>query len=435
MLGRKRFYGYFNSAFAGIAVLLVGGSHYMLPALAGFMQKDLGWGAGPYGAAFSVYHVVFGLVTAVAGALAVRFGPRSLIVAGAAVLVAACLLLSLVRELWQFYLIVAIYGAATAGGAVVTGPQLASNWLRKRRGMVIGLLLAATALGGSLLTLVAERVMTAAGSWRISWLVVAGIMLIAVVVTLGLVRNRPEDLGQRMDGIGTSSSAQRSRGGQKKQVYKSLDPWTVREALQTATLWMLVLVFGICNFAYLGTLPHTVSYLTGEVGVSAEAAAGALALMVAFMAVGKAGGGWLADRVEPRMTRGLSSLAMALGLSLLIFWHAVPALYVYVVLFGFGFGGCQSQTVASFANYFGPKHMAAILGVTMGLAALLGALGTWVTGFIRDQTGSYVTAFVVMMILSVAGAVCAFFTPLPRYPRKTDSSQFGSWEKEEGNLA
>lgn len=416
VIGRKRFYGYFNSIFAGVAILLVGGSHYMLPALAGFMQKDLGWGAGPYGAAFSVYHVVFGLVTAIAGALAVRFGPRSLIVAGAAALVVACVLLSLVHKLWQFYFIAAMYGAATAGGAVVTGPQLASNWLRQRRGLVIGLLLAATALGGSLLTLVAERVMAAAGSWRTSWLVVAAMMVVAVGVTLGLVRNRPEDIGQRIDGAGASSPAQRGPEGPKSRVHKSVDPWTVREAARTATLWLLILVFGLCNFAYLGTLPHTVSYLTGEVGVSAEVAAGALAVMVAFMAVGKAGGGWLADRVEPRLTRGLTSLAMALGLAVLIFWHAVPALYLYVILLGFGFGGCQAQTIASLANYFGPKHMAAILGVTMGLAAFLGALGTWMTGFIRDQTGSYVWAFVLMMALSAVGAFCAFATPVPRYP-------------------
>jgi MFS family permease len=311
---------------------------------------------------------------------------------------------------------------------VVTGPQLASNWLHKRRGTVIGLLLAAAALGGSLLTLIAERVMSSYDSWRPSWLVMSGMMVLAVTVTVALVRNRPEDVGQRIDGVSDLSELQTRRAGGPR-VYKSLEPWTGREALRTSSLWLLVLVFGLCNYTFLGALPHTVSYLTGEAGVSAETAAGALALMVAFMAVGKVGGGWLADRVEPRLTRGLTSLTMAIGLALLLFWHATPALYLYVVFLGFGYGGCQAQTIASLANYFGRKNVGTVLGITMGLAAFLGALSTWMTGFIRDQVGSYVPALTVMMGLSVFGAICAFVTPIPRHKGGATTRARGGTER------
>lgn len=415
----KYFYGYINSVFAGLALFLLGGANYLLPAMSGFMQKDLGWSAAAYGGAFSVYYVVFGIVVMAAGMLVVRFGPRLLIAVGAGVVVLATVLLSLTQELWQLYVLAGIYAAGVSGGGVVTGPQLTSNWLHKRRGLVIGLLLAATALGGSLLTVIGERVMTAYGSWRPSWLVIAAILVIPVAVTAAFVRNRPEDLGQRIDGVRDLTELEDTSVKKLGRVYKCLNPWNTAEATRTPSLWMLIMVYGLCNYTYLGTLPHQVSYLTRETGVSADVAAGALALMVGFMAVGKAGGGWLADRAEPKKTLGITSLTMAAGLVLLLFWHATPALYVYVIFLGVGFGGCQSQTSAALANYYGRKNVAAILGFTMGLAALLGALGTWLTGFIRDQTGSYVPAFTVMLVLSVIGAVLAFLTPVPRRRAET----------------
>ncbi len=413
--GRPRyFYGYLNSVFVGIALFLLGGANYLLPALSGFMKDDLGWTATGTGGAFSVYYVVFGAMTFIAGSLVLRFGPRLLIAVGALVVVATTVFLSMTQELWQFYVLAGVYAAGVAGGAVVTGPQLTGNWLHRRRGLVIGLQLAATGLGGTFLTLVGERVMEAYGSWRPSWLVIGAMMMVPVVLAALFVRNRPEELGQYIDGVSDPAAlAQRSErrsGG----AYKSLYAWTMREAARTPTLWLIVLTFGFSDYVFLGTLSHQVTYLTGEAGVSASAAAGALALMVAFMAVGKAGGGWLADKVEPRKTLGLMSLMLAAGLLVLLLWHATPALYVYVILLGVGFGASMAQTSATLANYYGRKNLASIMGLTHGTAALLGALSTTLTGVIADQAGSYIPAFVVMLVLAVVGAACAFLAPIPR---------------------
>jgi MFS family permease len=354
-------------------------------------------------------------MTFLAGALVLRFGPRLLIAAGALVVVVSSVLLSFTQELWQFYLLAGLYAAGVAGGGVVTGPQLAGNWLHRRRGLVIGLLLAGTGLGGSVLTLVSERVMAAYGSWRPSWLVVAALMMLAVLLAAVLVRNRPEELGQHIDGLEDpaelAGATERRTGG----AYKSLHAWTMGQAARTPTLWLIVLTFGFSDYVFLGTLSHQVTYLTNEAGVSAGEAAGALALMVAFMAVGKGGGGWLADRVEPRKTLGLMSLMLAAGLLVLLLWHSTPALYIYVILLGVGFGASMAQTSATLANYYGRRNLASILGLAHGTAALLGALSTTLTGVIADRAGSYVPAFTVMLVLAVAGAACAFAAPIPRY--------------------
>ena len=134
MPGRGRpshFYGYVNSLFVGIALFLLGGANYLLPALSGFMKDDLGWTATGTGGAFSVYYVVFGATTFLAGSLVLRFGPRRLIAAGALVVVVTSVLLSLTQELWQFYLLAGVYavgcGRWRCGHRTPIGRQLATQ--------------------------------------------------------------------------------------------------------------------------------------------------------------------------------------------------------------------------------------------------------------------------------------------------------------------
>jgi MFS family permease len=411
----KYFYGYVNSACAGVALFFLGGANYLLPAMAGFMKDDLGWSATATGGAFSVYYVVFGGVTMLSGALIARFGPRFLIWTGALMVLISSLLLSMTQALWHLYLLAAAYSVGVSAGGVTPGPQLAGNWLHRRRGLVIGLLLAGTGLGGSVLTIVGERVMVAYGSWRLSWLVIAGIMLVSILLAGIFVRNEPKEVGQNIDGVKDPEQLQRTESGRPRGAYKSLVAWTIGEAARTPTLWLIVLTFGVSDYVFLGTLSHQVTYLTGEAGVSASVAAGALALMVASMTIGKASGGWLADRVEPRKTLGLMSLMLAAGLLVLLLWHATPALYLYVILLGVGFGGSMSQTSATLANYYGCRNLAGIMGLAHGTAVLLGALSTTLTGVIRDAAGSYVPAFIVMLVLAVAGAVFAFSAPIPQW--------------------
>lgn len=425
--GRGRFYGYWNCAFAGLALLLFGGSHYLLPALAGFMKEDLGWSAAATGGAFSVYHVVFAAFCMGAGLLVVRFGPRLLLATGSLVVVGACVLLAFTDALWQFYALAAIFAAGIAAGGVVPGPQLASNWLHKRRGLVIGLLLASTAIGGSILTLVSERVIDVYGSWRPAWLVVAAAVMVSVLVTIVLIRDRPEDRGQLVDGVSDLSELAPTEKRGRSRVYKSLDAWTPREAFRTRSLWLVLFAFGFCDYAYLGTLAHQMTYLTGEAGIDSTAAAGALALTIGTTAVGKAGGGWLADRVEPATTLAGMSLLIGAALVILLTWHSPSALYVYVVFLGVGYGGAMAQTTAILPNYYGRRHAGSILGLTMGLAVLLGALSTTLTGVIRDAADTYVPAFVVMLVLVVIGAACAFMARVPqRRPAVAPTVPIGS---------
>ena len=80
----------------------------------------------------------------------------------------------------------------------------------------------------------------------------------------------------------------------------------------------------------------------------------------------------------------------------------------------------MTQTSATLANYYGRNNVAAIMGLVHGSAALLGALSTTMTGVIRDSAGTYVPAFIVMLVLAVVGAACAFLARIPQ--RKVETA-------------
>jgi MFS family permease len=170
------------------------------------------------------------------------------------------------------------------------------------------------------------------------------------------------------------------------------------------------------SFLLQATSAHQVAYLTGEAGIELTVAASALGLIAGSSILGRLVTGWLGDRVEPRLVMAGLLLSMGLGLVVLLTEMGLVALYIYVVLFGIGYGGMIVLAPAMLLNYFGSKSFAAIRGISTPIGTILGALSPLLVGGIKDVSGSYLPAFVVMIGFAVAGALCAFLArpPVPK---------------------
>ena len=105
--------------------------------------------------------------------------------------------------------------------------------------------------------------------------------------------------------------------------------------------------------------------------------------------------------------------AAVLSLLILLIGKGALSVYVYVILFGLGYGGMLVLGPATMLNYFGSENYAGTMGIAMTVGGVLGAISPLLVGRIKDMTGSYVPAFVLMMGLAVAGAVCAFVARPP----------------------
>ncbi len=112
------------------------------------LEDDFGWSRGWISAAISVNLVLFGLVGPFAAALMNRFGLRPVVLSALVVISAGAALTTTMTSVWQ---LIVLWGVVVGTGsgclATVLAATVATRWFVARRGLVIGVLTAATATG------------------------------------------------------------------------------------------------------------------------------------------------------------------------------------------------------------------------------------------------------------------------------------------------
>jgi MFS family permease len=89
-------------------------------------------------------------------------------------------------------------------------------------------------------------------------------------------------------------------------------------------------------------------------------------------------------------------------------------MYLFVVFFGFAYGGSVPQMPRMVSELFGLPSMGAIMGVSMLITTLGPALGPVLGGAIYDRTGSYTPAFVTGAIAISVALILIIILKVPR---------------------
>ena len=404
---RKGFYGNMIAATAFVVFVLVGGSYYALSVLTPVMAGELGWSATQFGAAFSILVLLMGIVSPFGGAFVARFGPRLAMLIGTTLVAMSLGLFSVLTQLWQFYLFVVVMALGFGIGIMLPIQQLIGNWFNVRRSLFLGLVMAGAGLGGLLMSTLASHLLSTLGTWRSTWLILCGLVSLMIPTVFLFLRDKPEDLGQKPDGVKQDAypPADALLPQKASRVYKTEVFWEAKAALRSPAFWQIALGFGFMQFLLQAVMAHQVAYLSGEVGLSLSVAASAVGLITTSSIVGRLVSGWLGDRIEPRIVFAGLLLMQGLGLAILLTGRGLASLYPYVVFFGIGYGGVVTLAPALFLNYFGNKHFAVIMGISTPIGSVLGTVGPLLVGSIKDTGGSYAPAFVGMAILAAVGAV------------------------------
>ena len=326
---------------------------------------------------------VSGLMAPLAGAAADRFGVRPLMLIGAALLSAGYFLYSTADSLSTIYAIHVLFASALATCGLVVNVILVSRWFVKDRGLALGIALAGTSLGnGTLPPLNAALIGEIGFRPAFAWTSLLPLLLIPII--LFIVRERPADLTGQQPPTGAPRVADLSLA--------------LRAALRTTNFWVLALVAMFTFFSIIGTQAHLNLYMLGR-GFSPMDAGLSYTVLFYLGLIGKVASGFLADRLgrKPIFVSTLSIMAVG---AVLLTMPGVGVLWVGLMLFGLGWGGLYTLLQLLAADYFGPQHLGKILGAITVLDTFGGGLGPPLIGAIRDQSGSYDDAF-----LLVAGLV------------------------------
>ena len=123
--------------------------------------------------------------------------------------------------------------------------------------------------------------------------------------------------------------------------------------------------------------------------------------------------GWLGDRFDKRYVLMATSILQAAGVFILANVHTIEQVYIFLVVYGFGYGGAIPVYFAMRGEYFGRKAFATIQGVMQMLLIVPTMVGPWWAGYVYDVTGSYYNAFLLFILMYALAAVVIFFAKRP----------------------
>jgi MFS family permease len=356
------------------------------------VQKGLGVSRADITLTYSVYMVAYGLSGPLAGQLVDRLGARVAYTFGLASLGLGYILAGFATELWHYLVTVGLLGGLGAAAlGMIVASALLSRWFTNRIGSIMSLPYAAIGVGMLILPPLTQ-VLISLYDWRTAHVILgAGVLMaLPLMMLLPLRRMTAGSPEWRSLRIATAAGA--------------AGPWKISAAMRTSAFWGLFAAYLFTAVAAYSVMPHSVAYLV-ERGLDPLVAASAFGFAGMLSAIGIVCIGWASDRFGRRQTATVSYLFTVTGivsLSLVSLWPSLALVYAFVFFFGLMQGARGPIIVAMIAVLF-PGGVGAIYG-TLSVAQGVGAgFGSWLSGYLYELTGGYITSFLLAICGSLAG--------------------------------
>jgi len=382
-----------------------------------YMLKEIPMSRSAFGLGFTILNIFVGIPSILVAASIVRWGVRKTFGIGSLLILIGALWLSLIASRpWHYWV---GFGVLTATGisfgTIIPAATAVTRWFSRYRGRAMAVTLSASGFAGFFVSPLINRMLTAnGGNWRQAWEMVAGISVLSAIVAFLFVKERPEDLGQSVDG-GPGAAGPAGSPGARRLV--TTFPWEPRQAYRTLSYWMILVGAVACQFPFFFFTAHWLLHLKG-LGIPAAEAAWAMGLFTLGAVFGRLIGGWLMDRMVARYAFMLGLCCYFLGSFLAIrvspdaLWIAYAAAIIYGTAFGWSFICMNTIT----GHYYGPAAFPRLSGVLLVIAAVFCSPAGFLGGKLFDTYHSYKLAFELNSLVAAAGIVALFRAKMPVPP-------------------
>jgi len=368
--------------------------------------EEFGWSRAALAGAYSAYVLVYGLVSAVAGVVVDRYGPRIALPVGGIIMAAGLALLPGISALWQFYL---LYGVVASSGISLFGSvpsySVINNWFVKKRGTAMGFATSGIGVGMMLLVPLLQSIISTYG-WRTAYLVLAAIILVVVPSTTYIFqRHRPQDLGLRPDGEKPSGGPEMARRERIRADVLVVDKewvsrdWTLAAAARTARFWLILVARALELGAVQVFLVHQAAYLV-DAGYDKMLVATVVGGVTFVGSGAKIMWGVVSDRLGREQSLTLAFAAGTVGVAIALSIHPGSPLwmpYLYAVVYGLCYGVSSVLMPSLAGDIFHGRWFGSILGGLYAGGGIGSAAGAFLAGYVFDVTHSYVWAFLLVV--------------------------------------
>jgi MFS family permease len=382
----------------GLVLLAAAGVRTAPQVLIKPLEAEFGWLRADISLAVAVSILWFGLGAPLSGTLVGRFGLRAIMAVGLLVIAAGLELMLWMDSLWQLHLFWGlIAGVGTGMLANVLGAIVANRWFVRHRGLIVGLMGAASA-AGQLIFINAMIALNNRNGWRAAMQVVAIAMAALVAPVLLFIREWPRDVGQRPLGEDADASVAASTAAEDDR------RTSLTDALRTRDFWLLAASFFICGYTtngLIGThlLPHSIEH-----GFASEVAGSAIAIMGVFNIIGTLTSGWLSDRYDNRILLACYYGFRALSLLFLPLVADYGSLLIFAIVYGLDWIATVPPTINLTAQRFGRASVGVLYGWIFFSHMVGAAVAAYLGGVLRDSLGDYTLAFLSAAVLGFVAA-------------------------------
>lgn len=363
------------------------------------LSQERGWSKTALAGGAALQSIEGAVLGPLLGWMVDRFGPRVMVQGGIVLLSMGFFALSRIDSLGGFYaaLVLIAIGASFSGYFPLSVALV--HWFKRWRARALSLMSLGLAAGGIAAPLIGWAMQTY--GWRNVALASSAIILCVGLPLARVVRSRPSDIGETVDGDpvppppAPGSAAPLPAGRE----------FTAREALRTRAFWLLGLGHGFALLVVAAVNVHAISHIKEGLGYTLAQAALVITVMTIAQAGGVLLGALMGDRWNKRHVAAGCMLAHMLGLLALTYASHLWMLGAFAILHGTAWGLRGPFMQALRADYFGLRSIGMILGLSAVIIAIGQIAGPLIAGVFADLTGNYRSGFTLLALIAGSGSV------------------------------
>jgi oxalate/formate antiporter len=394
-----------------VAMMAISSPQYVWTLFTGPLNQKLGTTLAEIQVTFSLLIVLQTFFSPFQAYLVDRFGPKLLISAGAIMSGGSWMLSSYANSLTALYISYGIIGGFGTGIIYVGIIGLVVRWFPDRRGLATGLAAAGYGFGAFFTSFPIDNMIKSSGYERT--LLVWGIIQAAIGVAAAAGLRVPPE-GYRPTGFNPDTV---------QLEMQSLRSYSPKEMLRSPIFYLLFVMMAMMSTSGLMVVsnvgPFATEYKVAQVLVFGMAAL-PLSLTLSRVTNGltRPFFGWVSDRIGRESTMALAFSLEAVAILVLFAFIDNPAMFVVLTgLVFFGWGEIFSLFPSTLTDTFGPKFAATNYGflyIAQGVGSIFGGPAA---AFLKEQTGSWTTVFILVACLDALTALAAI-TLLKRLRRR-----------------
>jgi len=267
---------------------------------------------------------------------------------------------------------------------------LTARWFNKSRGKAMGFAYLGIGVGGMLVPQIARWLNMNFG-WHQA-LMILGILMIVIAFPMAwIVGENPKQ-----------SAEDANQLSKKIPITGILKSWK----------FYLLGIGSMCSIgAVSGTSQNLKLFFSIDLKYTQSEAANVISLVLLSSIAGRILMGWLADRFPKKYVMILIYTLVASAIPILFFAAKPGMIYLFAFIFGIGLGGDYMIIPLMAAELFGVRVMGRVMGLVLTVDGIAEALSPMLVGWLRDKSGSYANAFLVLIILAVVGILSVALLP------------------------